>query len=875
MKIADIRTAFLNFFQERGHQLVPSSSLVPVDDPTLLFTNAGMAQFKDVFLGKETRRYQRAVTVQKVVRAGGKHNDLENVGYTARHHTFFEMLGNFSFGDYDKANAIEYAWTFATQVLGLPKEKIWVTVYQDDEESYSLWRDGIGVPESRLVRLGADSNFWSMGDTGPCGPCTEMFYDHGPEVAGGPPGSPDEDGDRFIEFWNVVFMQYERSADGSTTPLPKLSVDTGMGLERVAAIVQGVHNNYDIDLFKNILAGIAQRLGVTDQSAQSLKVLADHVRSSSFLIADGVLPDNEGRGYVLRRIIRRALRHGKQLGAEGVFFADCVAVLVAEMGNAYPELVTQQAQIEKVIRIEEEKFLQTLEHGMRHLAHAIEGFSGDVLPGEVAFTLYDTYGFPVDLTADVVRERGMTVDLAGFDAAMDAQRQRSQKSDQFGSESYARLAVDCDTRFVGYAQLSAEAKLLLVAGEDGKEGELATGQTGSVVLDQTPFYAESGGQIGDRGVLTGPTWSFQVSHTSKNGAVYVHHGRVQTGTIPAEAGQVVQCAVDTSTRQAIARHHSATHLLHAALRQVVGSQVEQKGSLVTAEQLRFDFSSFEPVSPEQLRAVEQLVNAQIMANTPVETALMSPEAAKAAGAMALFGEKYGEEVRVLSMGVDGFSVELCGGTHVKRTGDIGVFRIRAEGGVASGVRRIEALVGFAALTSMYADDNTILACADRLKAPRDQLLKKLDQQLNVLRQYEKEVERLKAKLISGTSVDLIEQAVQVGALKVLAVSLPEPVDGKALRAMADQMRQRLGVCAVVLASELDGKVQLVATVSESLTSVCPAGDLVNHVAAQVGGKGGGTAHMAMAGGQNSVELASALRSVPAWVASRSESITQT
>lgn len=869
MKIAQIRTAFIEFFEQKGHKRVASSPLVPADDPTLLFTNAGMVQFKDVFLGKEKRSYDSAVTAQKVVRAGGKHNDLENVGYTARHHTFFEMMGNFSFGAYFKNEAIDYAWTFSTQVLGLPVDRLWVTVFEDDDESYAIWRDKIGVSEERIVRLGEESNFWAMGDTGPCGPCTELFYDHGPSVAGGPPGSPDEDGDRYVEFWNLVFMQYERGADGEMKPLPTPAVDTGMGLERVSTIMQSVHSNYEIDLFKDLIGAIADRLSVKDLAQHSLKVLADHIRACSFLIADGVLPSNEGRGYVLRRIIRRALRHGRKLGAEGVFFVDCVRPLVGLMGEAYPEIVQQQTQIERVLRIEEEKFLRTLEQGMKHLEHALETCGGS-LAGDVAFTLYDTYGFPLDLTTDVARERNVTVDIAGFEEAMAEQQKKSRESDKFDSDSYARISVDQDTVFTGYDVLKSDAKLLLVADAQGQAEALAPGQLGLLVLDQTPFYAESGGQIGDAGVIEGEGWRFVVSHTAKNGGVHLHHGRVEFGTIPQSDSQAggdvnVVAEVNADARQAIMRNHSATHLLHAALRQVVGDEVEQKGSLVTAERLRFDFSSFEAVTMEQIVAVEQLVNAQILANTSVKTALMSQEEAKAAGAMALFGEKYGEEVRVLSMGADQFSVELCGGTHVAHTGEIGILRIVSEAGIAAGVRRIEAVTGLGALAWSQQADALLAECALQLKAPREHVVQKLEQQQLQVRQQEKEIARLKAKLASGAGSDLSAQAVMVEGVKVLAAPLPEPTDAKALRTMADQIRQRLGRSAVVLASVDGEKVQLVAAVSEDLQGCCPAGKLVNHVAQQVGGKGGGKAHMAMAGGQNSPALPEALSSVQAWV----------
>jgi alanyl-tRNA synthetase len=868
MKIAEIRTAFLEFFEQKGHKRVASSSLVPADDPTLLFTNAGMVQFKDVFLGKEKRSYDAAVTAQKVVRAGGKHNDLENVGYTARHHTFFEMMGNFSFGSYFKAEAQAYAWEFVTKVLRLPAERLWITVYEDDDESYALWRDKIGVPESRIVRLGEDSNFWSMGDTGPCGPCTEMFFDHGPDVAGGPPGSPDEDGDRYVEFWNLVFMQYERGEDGSMAPLATPAVDTGMGLERVATIMQSVHSNYDTDLFRALISTIADQLGVSDLAEQSLKVLADHIRSCSFLIADGVLPSNEGRGYVLRRIIRRALRHGRKLGAEGTFFSECVKCLVAQMGDAYPELVQQQTQIERVLSIEEEKFLRTLEQGMKHLEAALAATEGQ-LAGDVAFTLYDTYGFPLDLTADVARERGLYVDVAGFDAAMAQRQEDSRKSEKFGSESYARIDVGQDTVFIGYEHFSSSAKMLLVADAQGAPSALASGQLGVLVLDQTPFYGESGGQTGDAGIIEGANWRFNVTHTTKNGNVVLHHGRVESGSIAQVLGskhaESVQAKVDVVNRQAIMRNHSATHLLHAALRRVAGDQVEQKGSLVTADRLRFDFSSFEALTSQQIEAVETLVNEQILANTPVETALMSQEDAIKLGAMALFGEKYGEQVRVLTMGVSRFSVELCGGTHVAQTGQIGCLRIVSETGIAAGVRRVEAVTGLGALAWSQQTDALLQACAFQLKAPREHVVQKLEHLQGQVRHQEKEIARLKAKLASGAGSDLSARAVDVGDIKVLSVQLSESADAKGLRSMADQVRQRLGRSAVVLAAVSGDKVQLVAAVSEDLQSLCPAGRLVNHVAQQVGGKGGGKPHMAMAGGQNTAALSEALASVQTWV----------
>jgi len=872
---ADIRTKFLEFFRNHEHEVVVSSSLVPGNDPTLLFTNAGMVPFKDVFLGLEQRGYTRAASSQRCVRAGGKHNDLENVGYTARHHTFFEMLGNFSFGDYFKQEAIRLAWEFLTVEIKLSKDRLWVTVFEEDDEAADIWLNEIGMPTERVLRIGAKDNFWSMGNTGPCGPCSEIFYDHGPDITGGPPGSPDEDGDRYIEIWNLVFMQFNRNADGVMAPLPKPSVDTGMGLERLAAVLQGVHSNYDIDLFRNLIKATATVTGTTDLDNNSLKVIADHIRSCAFLIVDGVLPSNEGRGYVLRRIIRRAIRHGYKLGMEQPFFHNLVAPLVTEMGDAYPELTSAQAQVEKILNQEEMRFAETLDQGMRILEVEFERSTSaagasmtlkesPAIPGEVVFMLYDTYGFPPDLTADVARERGMNVDMAGFETAMQAQRERARAAGKFGTDYNARLDVDGDTVFSGYDHVSDKGQIIGLFHDNNRVEQLQQGEAGIVVLDRTPFYAESGGQVGDRGELRFADGVFVVSDTQKqaNGA-FMHFGQVAQGVVkPAGAAEA---NVDISLRQATARNHSATHLLHAALRKILGEHVKQKGSLVDSERLRFDFSHNEGLTPEQLADIESLVNAQIRANLPVDTQVMDFDAAREAGAMALFGEKYGDKVRVLSMG--DFSVELCGGTHVHLTGDIGLLRIVSEGGIASGVRRIEAVTGEPALQRIHADDIRLQQIATLLKGAREDVVERVQQMLERNRQLEKELEQVKGKLASSAGSDLASQAEEINGIRVLAARL-DGSDAKALRDIVDQLKQKLGTAAIVLATASGDKVSLAAGVTKDAIGRIKAGELVNHVAIQVGGKGGGRPDMAMAGGNNPAALDGALASVSDWVKSK-------
>ncbi|KFF48079.1 alanyl-tRNA synthetase [Gammaproteobacteria bacterium MFB021] len=863
MKSAAIRQAFLNYFEERGHTIVPSASLVPENDPTLLFTNAGMVPFKDVFLGRDPRPYVRATSAQRCVRAGGKHNDLDNVGYTARHHTFFEMMGNFSFGDYFKADAIRFAWTFITEVLGLPKERLWVTVHHSDDEAATIWVDEIGVDPARLSRLDED-NFWQMGDTGPCGPCSEIFYDHGPEVWGGPPGSPEEDGDRYIEVWNLVFMQFDRDASGELHPLPKPSIDTGMGLERMAAVMQGVHSNYEIDLFQALLAAAAEVTGHADTTTPSLRVIADHIRSCAFLIVDGVLPSNEGRGYVLRRIIRRAIRHGHKLGASGTFFHKLVAALDAEMGEAYPELRQAREQIERVLLKEEEQFARTLDHGMGLLEAALADLDGDVLPGETVFKLYDTYGFPYDLTADVCRERGVTLDEAGFERELEAQRQRARAASQFGGDYEAALTLEGSTEFTGYDRLEDQARVTAIVDAEGNERErLEVGQKGVVVLDRTPFYAESGGQVGDTGYLHGDGARFQVTDTRKQAGHHLHEGVLLEGEL--SVGQTLTPQVDASLRQATMRNHSATHLLHEALRRTLGDHVQQKGSLVSAERLRFDFSHFEPVTPNQLAEISRIVNAEILANAPTQTEQMTLDQAKAKGARALFEAKYADAVRVLTIGSDGFSIELCGGTHVARTGDIGPFHIVAESGTAAGVRRIEAVTGEGALAWFDAQERQLNAVGERLKARPEQVVERLDSVLERQRTLEKELERLKAKVASAAGNELLDAVREVAGVRVLATRI-EGVGGKELRGLHDQLKQKLGSGVLVLGAAQEGKVSLIAGVTDDLTGRLKAGELVNHVAAQVGGKGGGRADMAQAGGSDPSQLPQALDSVHAWVA---------
>lgn len=869
MKSADIRQAFLKFFESKGHKIEASSSLVPADDPTLLFTNAGMNQFKDCFLGMEKRDYTRATTSQKCVRAGGKHNDLENVGYTARHHTFFEMLGNFSFGDYFKQDAINFAWEFLTskEYMGLPTEKLYVTVYASDDEAYDIWTKEVGVPENHMIRIGdnkgapyASDNFWAMGDTGPCGPCTEIFYDHGPEIEGGLPGTPEEDGDRYIEIWNVVFMQFNRTADGEMQPLPAPSVDTGMGLERISAVMQGVHGNYDIDLFQNLLKAVADAVGCANDGNPSLKVIADHIRSCSFLIADGVIPSNEGRGYVLRRIIRRACRHGNKLGATGLFFHKLVSALADEMGEAFPELRAQQETIVRLLKSEEEQFAKTLEQGLKILEQDLADLDGKVIPGDVVFKLYDTYGFPMDLTADIARERDLEVDEAGFEVAMEAQRERARSSSSFGLDYNALIKVDSETVFTGYDRTEGTGSVVALF-RDGKEVDtLNAGEEGVIVLDQTPFYGESGGQVGDCGILTKDGARFDVRDTQKASGAFLHHGLVAEGSV--SKGDSVNAAVEADLRQRTAHNHSATHLVHEALRLVLGDHVLQKGSLCDSQRLRFDFSHFEAVTPEQLKQVEEIVNAQIQANLEVTTELMDLEAAKAKGAMALFGEKYAGEVRVLSMGE--FSVELCGGTHAKRTGDIGLVRIVSEGGIASGVRRVEAVSGAEAIAYTQSREAQLSEAAGLLKSKPELLVERLSASLDRSRALEKELEQLKAKLASAAGSDMASQAVEIAGAKVLAVNV-EGADGKSLRDMMDQLKNKLGSCALVLAAVNGDKVALIAGVSKDLTGKVKAGELVNHVATQVGGKGGGRPDMAQAGGNNPAALPGALESVQAWV----------
>ena len=866
---AELRSRFLDFFKQRGHEIVPSSSLVPHNDPTLLFTNAGMVQFKDVFLGKETRPYTRATTAQRCVRAGGKHNDLENVGYTARHHTFFEMLGNFSFGDYFKRDAIRYAWAFLTEDLGLPAEKLWVTVYEDDDEAADIWLKEIGVDPDRFTRIGdkpggkrfESDNFWSMGDTGPCGPCSEIFYDHGPEVAGGPPGTPEEDGDRYIEIWNLVFMQYDRDASGTLTPLPNPSIDTGMGLERLAAVLQGVHSNYEIDLFRDLIRAAAEVTGVADLENKSLRVIADHIRSCAFMIVDGVLPSNEGRGYVLRRIIRRAARHGHQLGCNEPFFHRLVAPLVDQMGEAYPELARASDHVARVLHKEEQRFAETLEHGLKILQQAIANLDGDTIDGDTLFRLYDTYGFPVDLTADVAREHGLKVDIEGFEKAMADQKQRARSASQFaaGDDAPAIEGV-AETEFTGYDATEHDGQIIRLL-KDGEEVEqLSAGESGVVILDRTPFYGESGGQVGDSGWIRVGEARFRVDDTQKQGGVFLHYGEVVEGML--RVGEGVHAEVDSERREAIKRNHSATHLMHEALRHVLGEHVQQKGSLVDADKLRFDFSHFQPLTRDEIRAIEDRVNAQIRANIPTRAELMSIDEAKETGAMMLFGEKYGDTVRVLHIGSE--SVELCGGTHVARSGDIGLFKIVLETGVASGVRRIEALTGERAMQRFQASEDQLDALAASLRTGRDELQPKIEQLQKQQKELEKQLEQLKGKLAAQAGGDLAAQAVEVDGIKVLGAEL-EGADVKTLRDTVDQLKNKLGKAAIVLGSRNGSKVTLIAGVTKGETGRIKAGDLVNAVASQCGGRGGGRPDMAQAGGSEPDKLPAALESLPAWV----------
>ncbi len=858
LSAAAVRSAFLEFFLERGHTVVPSSSLVPGNDPTLLFTNAGMVQFKDVFLGKDRRDYVRAASSQRCVRAGGKHNDLENVGYTARHHTFFEMLGNFSFGDYFKRDAIRFAWDFLTGTLKLDPARLWFTVYRDDDEAAEIWLKDIGVPAERLTRLGEQSNFWAMGDTGPCGPCSEIFYDHGPHIPGGPPGSPDEDGDRFVEIWNLVFMQFDRSADGKLTPLPKPSVDTGMGLERIAAVMQGVHSNYDIDLFRNLILAAAALAHTRDLESSSLRVIADHIRACTFLIVDGVLPSNEGRGYVVRRIIRRAIRHGFKLGIQEPFFYKLVAVLEKEMGAAFPELLRGRAHAERVLKQEEERFAETLANGMGLLEAAIQRATGKVIDGETVFKLYDTYGFPADLTADIARERGLSIDEPGFKAAMEEQRRRSQEASKFGVDLRGGATVDSRTLFQGYDGLDAEGQVVALLKAGAIVDQLNGGEQGEVVLDRTPFYAEAGGQVGDAGELAGPGVRYVVEDTQKRGTAHSHIGRVAEGSI--KVGDKLGAHVDGERRRATALNHTATHLLHAALRQVLGAHVQQKGSLVAPDRLRFDFSHFQAITAAELREIERLVNREIRSNTVAETELMSYDNAVAAGAMALFGEKYDKDVRVLRVG--DFSMELCGGTHVQRAGDIGFFKIVSEGGVAAGVRRIEALTGEGAVNYVEQSDALLKDVAGLLRGTREDVRDKVRDALERMRQMEREIRTLKDRLASGKGVDLAAGAVEIGGVKVVATKI-DGADAGALRSAVDQLKERLRSAVVVLASvENPSKVTIVVGVTADQTARVRAGELVSAIAAQVGGRGGGRPDFAQAGGNNPAALDAALAQVP-------------
>ncbi|EIG0450554.1 TPA: alanine--tRNA ligase [Escherichia coli] len=869
---AEIRQAFLDFFHSKGHQVVASSSLVPHNDPTLLFTNAGMNQFKDVFLGLDKRNYSRATTSQRCVRAGGKHNDLENVGYTARHHTFFEMLGNFSFGDYFKHDAIQFAWELLTSEkwFALPKERLWVTVYESDDEAYEIWEKEVGIPRERIIRIGdnkgapyASDNFWQMGDTGPCGPCTEIFYDHGDHIWGGPPGSPEEDGDRYIEIWNIVFMQFNRQADGTMEPLPKPSVDTGMGLERIAAVLQHVNSNYDIDLFRTLIQAVAKVTGATDLSNKSLRVIADHIRSCAFLIADGVMPSNENRGYVLRRIIRRAVRHGNMLGAKETFFYKLVGPLIDVMGSAGEDLKRQQAQVEQVLKTEEEQFARTLERGLALLDEELAKLSGDTLDGETAFRLYDTYGFPVDLTADVCRERNIKVDEAGFEAAMEEQRRRAREASGFGADYNAMIRVDSASEFKGYDHLELNGKVTALFVDGKAVDAINAGQEAVVVLDQTPFYAESGGQVGDKGELKGTNFSFAVEDTQKYGQAIGHIGKLAAGSL--KVGDAVQADVDEARRARIRLNHSATHLMHAALRQVLGTHVSQKGSLVNDKVLRFDFSHNEAMKPEEIRAVEDLVNAQIRRNLPIETNIMDLEAAKAKGAMALFGEKYDERVRVLSMG--DFSTELCGGTHASRTGDIGLFRIISESGTAAGVRRIEAVTGEGAIATVHADSDRLNEVAHLLKGDSNNLADKVRSVLERTRQLEKELQQLKEQAAAQESANLSSKAIDVNGVKLLVSEL-SGVEPKMLRTMVDDLKNQLGSTIIVLATVAEGKVSLIAGVSKDVTDRVKAGELIGMVAQQVGGKGGGRPDMAQAGGTDAAALPAALASVKGWVSAK-------
>jgi alanyl-tRNA synthetase len=863
---AEIRHLFLDFFQKKGHEIVSSSPLVPANDPTLLFTNAGMVQFKELFLGQEVRKYSKAVTSQRCVRAGGKHNDLENVGYTARHHTFFEMLGNFSFGDYFKREAIQYAWDFLTVTLALPPEKLWITVFDEDDEAADIWIKEIGVDPARLSRIGAKDNFWSMGDTGPCGPCSEIFYDHGEEVAGGPPGTPEEDGDRYIEIWNLVFMQFDRAVDGTLTPLPKPSVDTGMGLERLAAVLQDVHNNYDIDLFQHLIKSIQALSGTKDPTNTSLRVIADHIRSCAFMITDGVQPSNEGRGYVLRRIIRRAIRHGHKLGMTEDFFYKLVAPLVAVMGGAFPELAKAQPIVERALKQEEARFADTLDNGLKILENAIDHLSDKEIPGEIVFQLYDTYGFPIDLTADIARERELTLDIAGFERAMEAQRTRARSASQFAGALSEQVTIDGITHFSGYEKTLDQATITSILIDGEHVDQLHARQQGIIVLDNSPFYAEAGGQAGDSGQISTDKANFEITDTRKQGKAFTHIGVCENGSF--KVGDKVTAHIDEQSRMATALNHSATHLLHAALQQVLGEHVTQKGSLVNSQRLRFDFSHFEPVSPPQLHDIERLVNQQIRLNHAIETNIMTLDDAKQTGAMALFGEKYEEDVRVLKMG--DFSTELCGGTHAIRTGDIGLIKITSEAGTASGVRRIEAVTGERALDYIDTSESRLQEISVLVKATNDNVTEKTSQLVQRSRQLEKELETLKSKLASSAGSDLASTAHDISGIKVLAAKL-DGADTKSLRDTVDQLKNKLGTAAVILASVEDDKITLIAGVSKDITDKIRAGDLVGHVAKQVGGKGGGRPDMAQGGGNQPENLSAALDSVVSWINSKLES----
>ena len=862
MTTAQIRQQFLDFFASKQHQVVPSSSLIPGNDATLLFNNAGMVQFKDVFLGAESRPYTRATSSQRCVRAGGKHNDLENVGYTARHHTFFEMLGNFSFGDYFKQDAIKFAWEFLTEVVKLPKEKLLVTIYHDDEEAFGYWANDIGLPEDRIIRIATSDNFWSMGDTGPCGPCSEIFYDHGEHIWGGPPGTPEEDGDRFIEIWNLVFMQYNRQSDGTMEPLPKQSVDTGMGLERISAILQGVHSNYEIDLFQGLIAAAASVTNAQDMDDKSLRVVADHIRSCAFLISDGVMPSNEGRGYVLRRIIRRAVRHGNKLGAKGAFFYKLVAALIEQMGQAYPELAKQQEIIEKVLRIEEEQFGKTLERGLAILEESLSDLTGDVIPGDLVFKLYDTYGFPADLTADVARERQMTIDHQGFEACMAVQRKTAQQAGKFGADYNEQLKSDKHTDFKGYDSNHYRGTVVEIFAAGEAVSLLEDGQQGILVLDRTPFYAESGGQIGDSGTITVAGGEFNVTNTTKLGNAFAHHGTVQ-GRIG--VNDKVDATIDDARRDSIKKNHTATHILHEALRQLLGEHVSQKGSLVQPDRLRFDFSHFEAVTKQELRDIERVVNDEIRRNFALNTELMAIDDAKAKGAMALFGEKYDDEVRVVTIG--DYSIELCGGTHVERAGDIGLFKIVSESGIAAGVRRIEAVTGAEAIAYVSEQEQQLADVAALVKGDSASVLEKVTALLEKSKGLEKQVAQLNDKLASAAGASLLDSVVEINGVKLLVANV-EGTESKALRGMVDDLKNKIGSGVIALGVASGDKVSLIAGVTKDLTGKVKAGELVNHMAGQVGGKGGGRPDMAQAGGSEPQNLTAALDSVTAWLTER-------